>query len=1465
VNYQVSSYYQDVQRPNSKDSAAAQERQDFGSISSASYQVRPVHLSNFIMSSVGDILANQQQLSGAIENVFTNFKKDGAERKTPEYLKRRVDILDNYWLEYDVNYKRLISSDLDGSTRDHVEQEMERVRERYGNVRAHIQNFQSAVSEQTKTPILKPPTFVSGTESTSSPQPQTSKTVKLASRTEDMLKKQQSNFKAFHRTVQGINLDSMSEKWEFEDILRTVQSRWNVIDSMHWELDSELEGSNQRYEQTFSAYEDQYEAIKRAINKKMWSVAHMEKSTPKIDIPTFGGNYNTWVSFKDLFSETIHCNPSMSKAQKMQYLRSKVKGEAEKLIQHLHISTDNYDICWDILNQRYNNERLIFISHMHTLMNIPSMQNQSVALLKRMHDTTKECLNAIKNLGVDISSWDPILVYLLTQKLDTESYTDYMESVKNPRGLPVLKELLEFLELKFTTLEASRRKQDSSVKNQVAAKNYTYQKNNYNRNAYMSNNKIIAKHPSPVAPSTSSKKVVSAKYYCSLCNDNEHGIYFCPKFLEMSPYNKLKAVTRLSLCPNCLFNHKGKECISGKVCRECSKGHNSLLHDAFVQPARSANSSGEARCENAENGKQVRNSINVSLQNDPVEVLLPTALIQIQAADGSYHVMRALLDQGSQLSLITENAAQFLRLPRKKCNGVISGIGDKESNGKGLIKIKCKSAINDYTFETDAVIMRQLVKNLPNQSFNNPDWSYLKHIQLADPKFYQSRPVDLLLGADIYSLILLEGIFKASSRLPTAQQTQLGWILSGNARTFQCNVTLHSMEDLQTFWELEDITEESEVSSEDQECVKFYQSTIKRCDDGRYEVRLPLKPNYQEKLGQSKSKAVAQFYKLEQKFNRNKQLANDYKSFINEYLSLGHMMPGDSDFKLNCYLPHHGVIRSESTTTKLRVVFNASEKTSTGLSLNDVMYRGPNLQQDLQSLLIKWRQYRFAFTADLEKMFRQIWLNKQDQNLQLIVWRDTENTKLRHFKLTTVTYGTKAAPFLAMMTLKQLAYDEKSNYQGSLAPLVLENSFYMDDLIHGSDSLPAAIQLQNDLITLLKSGGFNLRKWKSNAPELLSNVDVDQKQQDNFNFKQAETTKALGLKWCPQEDYFTFCMSTTSTIPSEKLTKRKLLSELSKVYDPLGWLSPVTIKLKILFQDIWKANILWDETVPKSIYDEWQRIKDHLAVINDYQVPRWLQTQEKDTIQLHGFCDASTKAYAAVVYIKIQRATHSTVTLVAAKTKVIPLNKKISIPRLELSGSVLLAKLITKIKTCLASHNITVFAWVDSTAVLGWLNGDPCRWKTFVANRVNVVTKLVPAACWRYVKSMENPADCASRGLTASQLKENSLWWNGPQWLPEYNPLTEIKINYETNQEQKITKQVNIIQVNTNSIEIIERLLHNSSSLITAIRVLARIIRLYNNKKCHETYFTIQELNYARTKIVKYIQEKYFSDEINQL
>lgn len=835
-----------------------------------------------------DLLSNQNQIVGAMQQLLSNFKKDGADRKTSALIKKRLDTLETYWKEFVSLHVRI--TDLCDESHPYVAQnQYEQVLDFYTKTKVFIQSYQPTEERpRPETPVLKP--SILGNQS-SSKQSIVTEERGCTSKLDDMLRKQASNFRALKRSVRSTNLESLSEKWELEDALKILQSRWSTIDTLHWELDSELEGANELYEQEYSHYENIYNNMKKNINTKIWSVSNRELSTPKLEIPVFSGNYHQWTSFKDLFIETIHNNRALSNAQKMQFIKTKVRGEAERLIQHLPISSENYSVAWDILNHRYNNLRLIFSSHVNILMNIPVSQQVSLHHLKKIHDTARETLNAIKNLGVDVTTWDPLIVHILSQKLDNETLQNYMQSLKQPRDLPNLKDFLEFLETSFTAMESSRKKLENNVQAKPSNFNsYTkpQKQQNYNKQSFASNR--IPQKYNTVSQSSNNKTLRHKWNKCPLC-DKEHGLYHCKEFLDMSSTMKHETVAKLNLCTNCLFNHNGKICISDKKCRECNESHNSLLHEAFTKPTMATPKPSWLKSTTNSNhnfGHEKSNSnSHVTQQRDIPEILLATAVIKVQGADGAYRTLRALIDQGSQTSLITENAAQQLGLPRRKCRGVITGVGVKDNSCKGMINIHCQpNNDSSYAFNTDAYIMNSLTKNLPNFTFIKPSWDFLSNIQLADQEFYVSRPIDLLLGADVYSHIILEGICRADQSSPIAQQTRLGWILCGHVKTLQCNVVLNNIDDIQQFWEIEDISEESTLSLEDNKCVQFYKSTTKRLEDGRYEVRLPLIPNFENQLGRSRPMAIAQFTQLERKFKKKKRtLQNNIKPLsMNTYL-----------------------------------------------------------------------------------------------------------------------------------------------------------------------------------------------------------------------------------------------------------------------------------------------------------------------------------------------------------------------------------------------------------------------------------------------------------------------------------------------------------------------------------------------------------------------------------------------------
>lgn len=263
----------------------------------------------------------------------------------------------------------------------------------------------------------------------------------------------------------------------------------------------------------------------------------------------------------------------------------------------------------------------------------------------------------------------------------------------------------------------------------------------------------------------------------------------------------------------------------------------------------------------------------------------------VKNLDGNYITLRALLDQGSQVTLITENAAQRLRLHRRKLNAVVSGVGTALGNCKGQLNLECKSIHTEFTFETEALIMRKLVNNLPNSTFKTTTWDYLQNLKLADPDFNVPGPIDILLGADIYSMIIDEGILRRDLSSPVAQHTKLGWILSGNVKIFNCLVTLADLDPLTKFWETEEISNQDELTSAENFCEQHYTETTERLSTGQYVVKMPLRSEIQEKLGKTKSRVVSQFLQLERRMEKQKHFAKLYTQFIQEYIQLGHMKP----------------------------------------------------------------------------------------------------------------------------------------------------------------------------------------------------------------------------------------------------------------------------------------------------------------------------------------------------------------------------------------------------------------------------------------------------------------------------------------------------------------------------------------------------------------------------------------------
>lgn len=392
---------------------------------------------------------------------------------------------------------------------------------------------------------------------------------------------------------------------------------------------------------------------------------------------------------------------------------------------------------------------------------------------------------------------------------------------------------------------------------------------------------------------------------------------------------------------------------------------------------------------------------------------------------------------------------------------------------------------------------------------------------------------------------------------------------------------------------------------------------------------MPFKNNREPDLGDSKKAALAVLIQLENRFRKNAELKKQYTEVIHAVIERGHLEKCDVPLKNAHYIPHHAVFKN-STTTKLRTVYNASQRTSNGKSLNEQLAIGRMVQSTIFELALRWRTFEIAIIADIEKMYKQIKMDDKQQHLQVILWRDNDNGKIHEYKMTTVTFGLSNSPYLAIRWLKAVADAVAEKYP--LASNAIKNNFYVDDHTGGASTVREAIELYEQLKNAFGSVGCNLRKFVSNSSELMNHFSEQDKKKIDTN-----TVKVLGIIWNPMRDTLEFQINFNTNVTTK--TKRQLVLEIATVYDPLGLIPPVIVKAKILLQRVWAVSKKekkygWDDELPIEFSEEWTKIKTRAMALNSVAVKRWVCTSENSTVQIHGYCDASQRAYAACVYMR---------------------------------------------------------------------------------------------------------------------------------------------------------------------------------------------------------------------------------------
>ena len=694
----------------------------------------------------------------------------------------------------------------------------------------------------------------------------------------------------------------------------------------------------------------------------------------------------------------------------------------------------------------------------------------------------------------------------------------------------------------------------------------------------------------------------------------------------------------------------------------------------------------------------------------------------------------------------------------------------------------------------EALVVPLICAPVANQIINDVQRSYplLNGVDLADNSdLSTSLEIDIMVGADYYWKFVTGKTTNISEDLRVVE-TKLGWVLNGSVRrdvvqhhsvnsvnTMATHVLIAGAEppvasQFERFWEIEgcDDQEETFDATAFKDRIQF--------NGERYSVPLPFKPGMRDRLplnfGISKKRLDSLTRKLlvdPEKFKRYDEVIR--KQEVEGKIERVVDSPPRGEAH---YLPHHGVVREDKETTKLRVVNDAS---SGKPSLNDCLEKGENLVPLMFDVLLRSRTYRIALIGDIKEAFLNVSVDEEYRDFLRFLWYESiDDLKPVTYRFTRVIFGMNASLWLLVIVI-QKHLEQYAGTDPDLVAYVLR-SLFVDDNIGGAEDTTEAFQLYRRLKEVFLAAGLDLRKWCTNDVELQVKINECERLRngDGMKIEVKSSSKVLGIPWSVAngDEYHIATHAIYLQAMDIVISQREIARIIGMIFDLLGVIAPIVVSFKVFFQKVTQLKGRWDDVLPPEFQLEWVKLVEMLRDDSLFRVKRYhfgsrkLKDFQKFTI--HGFSDSSDVAYAAVVYIVAEMANGIKVSdFVTAKTKVAPV-KKVSTPRLELCGCLLLSTLLTNVDRALEGVVSVAekVCWSDSVDALCWVKNEKKHRKPFVENRAKKIRKVAPPEWWRHVPTDINPADIASRGVKTprSVTKEIRKFIDGPGLLQQ-NPI----------------------------------------------------------------------------------------------
>lgn len=1249
---------------------------------------------------------------------------------------------------------------------------------------------------------------------------------------------------------------------------------------------------------------------------------------PEIKLPNFDGNPEDWVSFWEAFNARINQHPDLDEITKFTYLRGLLNGNAFQLIKFIPLTSLGYAQVIEILKSRYDKKPNLKRKYLQDIFNCLERPKANNSFhVRKLYDNLIVEKTKLDSISIPPETYEQAVIIKLVPILP-----DFLQNKIIHERDPNLQFIFNTIEM-YVEAETTKQSYQSGISH-----NNQFSKNNFRKPSHTQNTEKINS-----TLVNNSKPLRQPK--CRFC-EGEHFDTSCNFTLEQ----RKQVAMQKKLCYNCLSrSHLVQECQSTRGCRYCGNKH----HTALCNRGRSGsnndipNTSEQTMCiNNALNPSasefhaaettppaQVVTTLNNSNSNF-VYLQTATGLI-VNENTGSKVVARVLLDSGSTRSYITESLAQHLELKTVNTELVeVNAFGSVHGKKMEVSIVNFKLCGPRFSKIISASTTPVICSPVINNRLNRDQISSLSEFQLADRDILREQElvVDILIGADFYWDIITGNIRECGVG-PLLLESRLGWVLSGKTYSFHKHKQVHMhlisqrslpehvtnlalSKQVQELWDTENIGIKLDEKDYSSLLDDFEEDLTFLPEEKRFQVKLLFKKNVFQPIHDNYNLALQRLRNLLNKMKGDADTRSMYQEVLEEQLKddvieeitspvtaeqswtspteVSQPSPASSAEQtspLICYLPHRPVLKHESTTTKLRVVYDGSACERNQLSLNQHLHPGPSLLTALVAILIRFRLFAIVMSADISRAYHQLLLHEDHRDLTRFLWRKDGNPSnpLQTFRSKRLPFGLASSAFILIATLRYFIL-QAENLPMNFATK-LTDSLYVDDLIFGVNSIAEGTEAYFRINQIMDKISMKMNKWASNSPEI---NEVFSKS----NVSECEVKKILGIVWDTKADsinvnftkfknvikpYFKHsncnevnCDKKCVEIDEKKIripTKREILSLNAIVFDPLGLYTPFFLPLKLLFQKMCINNLGWDEILPNENLDLWNNWLNSIEYVLQVNIPRQLNylPDNKGNVSqaLIGFSDASKDTYAAVIYLVVSvNGSPVKVSFVICKSRIAPL-KQLSIPKLELLGATLLARLMKTVEGYLSNFNLQPSSYfTDSKTVLFWIKGEGKVWNGFVSNRLSEIHEMSSPKQWNYVPTAHNPGDIPTRCAFGQTLLDNLNAWYSLNLSIFDHVESESKFHLSDtclSNESNTVVETNLINL-TDKQSCLSNILNINTfnSLPKVVSVLSKVLKFVKILK-KENFNEASLFQLAKNMIIRSEQSQFFNSEIHLL